>query len=329
MPITTRQIDIMLRGVRAEFAQVTDQAQKQVAAYDANVYLDATNKTGALFVEDNASGYQRKEYTSITGVNELLPTEELQAFPETTYETNFITSVEPYKFSRRIKVSQESVDRRDTRYQSALSEASKLQYAYVNTRNRHKFDRFNNAFATVTAKHLFDYNDKVALCSASHPTRTSGTVQSNLGTAGDITDTNIEILTLKMQNQTDDIGEPMPMGGGHKYIVVPPAKVTKAKKNIAPEATWEVGTANNTINVWSTTGWTMVTSPFLSAANGGSDTAWFIIDSMYSPLKEVVFKPVTNTTWYDDDTKAFVYDLEFQHKVGAVDWRGIAGNAGA
>jgi len=159
----TRDIDILLRGVRAEFAYITDQAEKQVSAYDANVYLDVTNKTGALFEEVNAVGRQRLESIAITGVSELLPTEERQAFPETSYVPSYITSVEPYKFSRRIKVSRESVERRDTLYQKALDEVSKLNYAWMNTRARHRFDRFNKAFSIATAKHLFDYGDGVAL----------------------------------------------------------------------------------------------------------------------------------------------------------------------
>lgn len=324
--ITTRDIDLLLRGVRAEFASVTDQAEKQTAAYDASVYLDATNKTGALFEEINAVGRQRWEAIQITGVGELLPTEELQAFPETSYLPSYITSVEPYKFARRIKVSQESADRRDALYQKALSEAAKLQFAVKNTQARHRFDRFNKAFASVSDNHLFDYGDGVALCSASHPDKIGGT-HSNVVTASDITPTSIEAMVLTLLNQTDDIGEPMPMGGSTKYIVVPPAKVKKAKENI--ESEWMVDTANNNVNVWRGQGWILVTSPYLSAANGGSDTAWFIVDANFSPLKDVIFKPVASSTWYDENVKAFVYDIEFQHKVGAIDYRGIVGNQGA
>jgi len=321
----TRDIDILLRGVRAEFAYITDQAEKQVSAYDANVYLDVTNKTGALFEEVNAVGRQRLESIAITGVSELLPTEERQAFPETSYVPSYITSVEPYKFSRRIKVSRESVERRDTLYQKALDEVSKLNYAWMNTRARHRFDRLNKAFAVATAKHLFDYGDGVALCSTSHPDKIGGT-HSNVVTASDISPTSIESMVLVLQNQVDDIGEPMPMGGGMKYIIVPPSKVRKAKEQL--ESEWIPDTNNNNVNVWRGQGWIMVTSPFLSSANGGSDTAWFIVDGLFSPLKDVIFKPVVSETWFDDDTKVFVYDIHFEHKVGAFDYRGIVGNPG-
>jgi hypothetical protein len=319
VPITTRSIDLLLRGVRAEFAVVIDQAEKQISSYDANVYLDATTKTGALFEERNAVGKQREEAISITGVNQLIPTEELQAFPETTYVPSYITTVEPYKFARRIKVSQESADRRDSKYQKALNEASKLNIAYANTRNKHRFDRFNTAFAVITTqKHLFDYGDAgttVALVSASHPDKIGGT-HSNLVTASDIAPTTVESMILVLQNQVDDIGEPMPMGGTTNYLVVPPAKVKKAKEQI--ESEWIPFVANNEINVWKGMGWLMVCSPYLSATNGGSNTAWFVLDSMFSPLKDVVFKSVTNETWYEDDTKAFVHDVSFEHKVGAL-----------
>lgn len=326
MPITVRTIDSLLRGVRAEFAYIVDQAEKQTSTYNANVYLDATNKLGALFEEVNAVGRQRVEAIAITGVSELLPTEELQAFPETSYAPSYITAVEPYKFARRVKVSQESAERRDIFYQKALDEVSKLNYAWMNTQARHRFDRFNKAFSVVTAKHLFDFGDGVALCSNSHPDKVGGT-HSNVVSASDITQSAIESMVLVLQNQVDDIGEPMPMGGGTKYIVVPPAKVRKAKEQI--ESEWVPDTANNNINTWRGQGWIMVTSPFLGAAQGGSDTAWFIVDGMFSPLKDVIFKPVSNETWYDDDTKAFVHDIHFEHKVGAFDYRGLVGNQGA
>ena len=205
--ITSKSIDLLLRGVRAEFAYIVDQADKQLAAYSANVYLDATNKTGALFEEINAQGKQRIEAIAVTGVSELQPTEEAQEFVATDYVPSFITAVEPFKFTRRIKVTRESAERRDSKYQKALNEASKLQITAENTKARHRFDRFNKAFSVVTDKHLFDYGDGVALCSASHPMKNGG-VQSNIVTASDITPTSIESMVLVLQNQLDDIGEP-------------------------------------------------------------------------------------------------------------------------
>jgi hypothetical protein len=326
MPITTRTIDLLLKGVRAEFADIVDQAEKQLGAYNSNVYIDATNKIGPLFTEVNASGQQRVEAISITGVSELQPTEELQEFIETSYVPSFVTAVEPFKFTRRVKVSRESAERRDSMYQKALNEAGKLNIAAENTKARHRFDRFNKAFSAVTDKHLFDYGDAVALISASHPNKLGGT-QSNLVTASDITPTTVESMVLKMQAWTDDIGEPMPMGGGAKYIVIPPAKVKKTKEVL--ESEWVADTANNNINVWKGAGWTMVTSPYLSAAQGGSDTAWFVVDALLSPLKDVMFRAIANETWFDDNIKAFAHDISFEHKVGAYDFRGIVGNAGA
>lgn len=325
-PITTRQIDLLLKGVRAEFTDVVDQAEKQLSAYSSNVYLDSTNKIAPLFEEKNVVGRQRAETVSVTGVSRLVPTEELQEFVQTSYVPSYITAVEPFKFTRRIKVSRESAERRDSMYQRALSEAAKLNVAAENTKAQHRFDRFNKAFSTVTAPHLFDYNDGVAAVASNHPNKISG-VQTNLVTASDITPTSVESMVLTMQNWTDDIGEPMPMGGGSKFIVVPPAKVRKAKEVL--ESDWTVDTANNNVNVWKGQGWTLVTSPFLNAANGGSNTAWFVVDTMYSPLCDYMFRPVTNESWFDENTKAFVHDISMEHRVGVKDFRGLVGNQGA
>jgi hypothetical protein len=165
MPITTNSIDSLLRGVRAEFLKVVDQAEKQTSAYDANAYLDSTNKTGGLFEEISAVGQQRIEFTSVTGVSELSPTKELQPFVEKNYTPSYITPVEPYKFTARIKVSQESAERRDSRYMKALNEASKLNFAYMNTKAKHRMEVFNystTAQASLPVQ-LFGYGDGVAL----------------------------------------------------------------------------------------------------------------------------------------------------------------------
>ena len=328
MAITTSNIDLYLRGVRADFAVVIDQAEKQLASYDSNVYLDATNKTGPLFEDYSAIGQQRVEFNSVTGVKELQPTKELQPYPEVSYVPSFITAAEPYKFSDRIRVSYESAERRDTKYQSALNEASKLNIAYANTKARHRFDRLNNGTAVVTASYpqLFDFGDGVAMFASTHPDKV-GSTHSNIVTASGITPTSIETMILVLQNQVDDIGEPMPMGGGTNYMIVPPAKVKTAKENI--ESEWEVGTANNTVNVWKGTGWVLVTSPFLGTTNSGSNTAWYVVDGMFSPLLDVTFKTVSNETWTDNNNKSFVHDIDFQHKVGAKDYRGMVRNAGA
>jgi len=325
--IISKSIDIFLRGVRAEFADTIDQAEKQLVAYNTNVYLDAGTKTGALFEEINAAGKQRVEVVPVTGVQELSPVDEAQEFPETDYVPSYITAVEPYIFAKRIKVSRQAAERRDSKYQKALNEASKLQIAAENTKARHRFQRFNTAFATVTLPQLFDYSDGVALASASHPTKVvGGAVQTNLVTTSDITPSSIESMLLVLQNQLDDTGEPMPMGGGKNYMVVPPAKVRRAKQNIASE--WEIDTANNNINVWRTTEWVMVSSPFLRSGLGGSDTAWFVVDGMFSPLKDIIFRGVTNETWFDENLKVFVHDISYEHKVGPYDWRGFAANNG-
>lgn len=197
-------------GVRAEFAEAADQASAQFAAYNTDIYLDASSKTGALFQEKDAIGRQRYETVSVTGVSELSPTDEAQPFVEANYVPSFITSVEPYKFTKRIVVTQEAAERRDSKYAMAMSEVTKLNVAGENTKAHHRFGKLNHSFASATALSEFDYGDGVALVSDAHPTQVAGVTQSNLATPSDITNSTIETMVLVLRNQTDDIGEPMP-----------------------------------------------------------------------------------------------------------------------
>lgn len=116
------------------------------------------------------------------------------------------------------------------------------------------------------------------------------------------------------------------MGGGVKYLVCPDAKVKKAKEQIDSE--WQPDNANNAVNVWRGQGWIVVSSAFLNSANGGSNTAWWVIDANYSPLVDVTFRPMTNNTWFDNNTYVFNHDISFEHKVGAEEYRGLVGNKG-
>jgi hypothetical protein len=321
MAITSRSVDLLLQGVRAEFAYVVDQAEKQLSAFESNVYLDASTKMGGLFAEIGAGGRQRVEGISVTGVSQLLPTEELQEFPETSYVPSYVTAVEPFKFTRRVKVSRESAARRDARYTGALNEAAKLRVAAENTIAAHRYDRLNRAFSVANVPHLFDYGDGVPLVATNHPTKI-GTVRSNIVTASDISNTSVEAMMLVLQSQVDDIGEPMPMGGGQKYLIVAPARVRRAREVLDSE--WVADTMNNNINVWRGQGWILISSPRLTSA-----TAWFVVDAVDSPLKHVMFRPTTYETWADENVKAFVHDISFEHKIGAFDYRGLVGNLGA
>lgn len=323
--ITTRSIDILLKGVRAEFAMVLDQASKQLEMYNSNVYLGATNKTGGLFEEVSAVGRQRWEAVSVTGTQLLSPTAEAQEFIQKDYVPSFITSVEPFKFTGRLKVTREAAERRDSLYLAALNEVTKLNVASENTKAKHRFSFLNGGFALATGPEFFNYGDGVPLFSASHPNKVGG-LATNVVAASDISPSSIEAMILVLQNQKDDQGVPMPAGGGMKYLVVPPAKVRKAKENI--ESEWIVDSANNNINVWRSAGWVLVTSPWLSASNGGSDTAWYIVDANDSPLKDVMFRPVTNETWFDENTKVFVHDVSMEHRVGPINYRSIVANPG-
>ena len=325
---TTRDIEILLRGVRAEFAEVIDQAEKALRLYEGNVYLDVDNKIGPLFVEENASGYQRREYASLYGVDELEEIGELEDFPEGHIGIGYITSVEPYKYGRKISASWESVKRRDPKYQRALDATRRLRIGATITKYKHLFNIFNKAFTSQSSlpNYMFGYGDGAPLC-GTHTLKNGSTI-TNTVTASDITPDAIESMVLKLQSMTDDEGNPMPMGGGRKALVVPPAKVKKAKEVLGTER--EPYTNNNTINVWYNEEWYLISSPYLSSAYGGSDTAWFIVDMNNSPLVYVEFTPVTmEKPYYRPENMSFHWQIFAEWKVGWIDFRGIVGNQGA
>lgn len=321
--MTSSDIDIFLKGVRAEFAMVEDQAATQSRALDTSIYLNAESKLGPLFTELNGQGKQRFDFSATTGVGEPEPTGEVQAFPETQYYPTYITSAQPSRFAKRIRVSLQSVSRRDPVYSQKLEESAKLVIAAKNKTARIRFQLINEtrtAQGSLTTGE-FGYGDAQKLLSTIHADKNGGNGVNVLTPSNAISDATLESIIQLGYNTKDDVGEPMPMLGGTKYLITHINNIKKTKELI--ESEWKADTANNNINVWRGQGWILVTSPFIT-----STTAVYVVDALFSPLVDITFKPYSPETWYDQNVKAFVHDIEFEKMVGPRDWRGFYGTLG-
>ncbi|HXP50108.1 MAG TPA: hypothetical protein VN922_09155, partial [Bacteroidia bacterium] len=125
---TTGSLGQFLEGVRAKFFQVFDQGQAEVAHYDLAELMKASHQISPLVERLNAAGRQKIEATSVTGTTQLLqPTGEAEPFKEMDFLPSYITAVQPFKFTGRIRVTREAVERTAVEYRAALDEVSKLK----------------------------------------------------------------------------------------------------------------------------------------------------------------------------------------------------------
>lgn len=321
--ITTADISQFLSGMRAKFFEVMDQGKEMASRYDLVSLFEAKPDLGPLVVRIAATGEQKKEFTFTTGlVGYLEPTGELEPFKNTTYLTGYITSVQPQKFTSRITVSREAVEKRLPEYAAALDEASKLLSNATLSLSKNTWDLFNNlrtAQSSLPAG-LFGYGDGVKITSTQHPLKGGGVVSNCLPTSPALSVDALETALLLGYNTKDDTGKPMPYFSGQKYLVINPALARKAREIVMTDNT--PYTANFVANVFRGI-YDVIISPYIT-----STTAWTLVDGVSTPIRQVVFRDITVEDWFDNNVKAYQFDVSAEWKVGVKDFRGIIHSVG-
>lgn len=186
------------------------------------------------------------------------------------------------------------------------------------TRDDNAFKIFRNAFTTqLTA-------DGQAWISASHALIQGGTV-SNL-ISGALTPTTFNSALVSLQQQKNQAG--VILGGKASMLIVSPANFVNATQITQSALVSDSG--NNAINVFrSAYGIMVYTSPYLSAAAGGSDTAWFVLTNNHGIVRYVRQGIQTSLRdWSYSNNRTYFYQANFREEVDTIDYCGAAGSTG-
>ena len=187
------------------------------------------------------------------------------------------------------------------------------------TRDTNAFAIYRGAFTTTLT------NDATTLCSDTHTTLSGNTVD-NKGVAvlseSALNDAIVALVEQKAQDGTV-------RGSLPRTLLVPPALFKTACE--ITESEYKSGTDYNDINVYSAKyGISVATSPYLGAAAGGSDTAWFLLGDNHSVMRWVRQAVTTDLIPYQyQRNNSYIYKGEFREVVGAIDYAGIWGSTGA
>lgn len=187
------------------------------------------------------------------------------------------------------------------------------------TKSKKAFGQYNLGFTTVLT------NDGVALFSDSHVTLNGETVD-NLMTQT-LTEASFDTAIQLLINQKTQDGTI----GGHEpaVLLVPPALFKAAQ--IITKSSLRSGTANNDMNYYSEIypGLQVYQSVFLSAAQGGSDTAWFLLSKDHSMFRWVRQELVTDLVDYRTQrNNSYIYKAEYREVTGPISFEGIVGSNG-
>lgn len=187
------------------------------------------------------------------------------------------------------------------------------------TQDDNAFSLFRNSFTTTLTA------DGVAFISASHPLIGGGTV-SNLisGALSDITLNNGIVALREQKNQAGVIL------GGVPSILLVPSKLFKLAVQLT-ESALVADSANNALNIYrSAYGISVFSSPYLGAASGGSDTAWWLMTPQHSVSRlirqgvETALRP-----WQFSNNRTYLYQGNFREEVFVPDYAGAVGSTGA
>ena len=194
--------------------------------------------------------------------------------------------------------------------------AESLAFSMRQTKEIVAANVYNRAFTSG-----YTFGDGQILLYSAHPNIAGGTWSNVIGTAADISEAALEQACIDIAGFTNDRG--LRIAVKPKQLIVPYQLDFEADKILNTQ--YEVGTANNTVNVVRSRfpgGKTM--SHFLTDSD-----AWFIRTDIPHGMKYFERRADEFEMDNDFDTENAKYKATSRYSFGATDVRGIYGSAGA
>lgn len=233
------------------------------------------------------------------------------------------------KFAGRLPISEDF--RKDDLTDFTVTAIRDMGTSARLTEDKEAFSIFQNATSTNP---LYTTGDGLPLLSDSHISL-SGQVVDNYTTSAAATGVAptaaemaaaIELMFNALQSQPRQNGQ---VGGFEpETLLVPPAMFAAA--TVATNTQQTLGSNNNDINYISSTypGLRVVSSTFLSTANGGNDARMFLLSRSHS-ITRYVREPVTTRfvdVAYNEVSDHSFYLTSFKHLVVAPSYEGVVGH---
>lgn len=287
----------------------------QAFQYDSSTPGIATANTGSIFkpLTIDRAAYIG-EVNKATGLWPIIG--EVQTVPLTTPKVTNKYTILIKDFASGIDISKDLYD--DNMHGVWAADVRDFALKARVTQDDHAFSLWRNAFTTTLTA------DGVAFISSAHPLIGGGTT-SNLVT-GALSTTTLNNAIVALREQVDQSGVIL---GGVPSILLVPAKLFKLAIEITQSALIS-DSGNNAINVYrSAYGFTVWSSPYLGAASGGSDTAWFLLTPQHS-VSRVIRQGIETALrpWQYSNNRTYFYQGNFREEVFVPDYAGVVGSTG-
>jgi len=186
------------------------------------------------------------------------------------------------------------------------------------------FSMFNNGFTAAYTS----YGDAKPLFSTIHPRKDGGTAQSNASaTSAPLSAASLFTAENALREILDHKGQVVDIGEGQLTLLVPPALEKKAVE--LTESTLDPESAANTIGFHKYVGRVnVIVCKWISAAAGGSDTAWFLVANADHMLNLFTREGFETEYWEDKETRTIKVRGTFAFCYGWSSWMGTYGSQG-
>lgn len=312
--MTLSALDKLAKGVDARFLEVFNE---NTANYKSSI--------SDLFMVKDSDG--AREHTKlIAGAGELSRKEDggpiVRVGTQYSYETDYVHD----EYGKGVTVTRQNLEDRD--WSDKLDEGAMLMLNGLMSMDKAKAQVFNGGFATTTTVNgykLSMLNDGKPLFSTVHPRFDGGSSQSNASATGaPLSESSLEDALNNIKTRLTDDGVMVGLMG-RIALAVPPALRKKALQITGSELVSD--SANNAVNVYKGN-IDVYECSWLSAAAGGSDTAWFVIVKGQAKLMFIQRRGLTLDISSDNNTKNRNYDVTARWSVGHSDWRFTYGSKG-
>ena len=285
--------------------------------------LKAVPRIGPSIFHMLSSNRNQEKDSAASGLSKLVERSENQAI---TYEDEiqgFDVTYTHKNYALGTSVSKTLWE--DDQFNVILRKPTKLARSKIRTEEERMSHVFNYGFtAGGGGAASFTSGDALALFSNAHTREDGGATQSNYTTT-DLNEAAIETGLVGMSQTLDHKGQ-LCMVKADTLLVAP---ALEKEARILLESTQRVGTANNDINPYQGRLKLVVWDWLGSAATGGSDTQWFLLDSSLHQLN--FFNRVDRGLEgpeYDFDTSTAKWKVDVRHSIGFSGWRGTYGSLG-
>jgi len=179
-----------------------------------------------------------------------------------------------------------------------------------------------NAFSFINAATTTSLTADGNALVSSHTLINGQTYSNSLGTLV-LSETNLNTAILNLRAQPDQAN--VILGNVPAYLLVP-TPLFKVAVQIT-ESALIPAKGDNDINVYrSAYGITVFASPYLNAAAGGSDTAWYLLARNHS-ITRLVRQGIETSlrSWEYSNNRTYFYQANFREVVYAPDYVGVVG----